>query len=77
MISRTSAGITLRTVAIAVSAAASLATATISRGGEVAQTETQKLLASDGAEDDRYGMAVARDGKIGRASCRERVWIPV
>jgi hypothetical protein len=63
MISRTRAGITLRTVAIAVSAAASLATATISRGGEVAQTETQKLLASDGAEDDRYGMAVARQGK--------------
>ena len=63
MISRTSAGITLRTVAIAVSAAASLATATICLGGELAETETQKLLASDGAEHDRYGTAVAREGE--------------
>ena len=63
MSSRTSAGIALRAVAIAAGAAASLATATLGHGGEVAATETQKLLASDGAEDDRYGMAVAREGK--------------
>src|SRR5687767_10930100 len=63
MILGASAGITLRTVAIAVSAAASLATAAICLGGEVAETETQKLLASDGAEEDRYGTAVARDGE--------------
>src|SRR5688572_22680494 len=62
-ISRTSIRITLRTAAIAVSAVASLATATLCLGGELAQAETQKLLASDGAEHDRYGMAVAREGE--------------
>lgn len=63
MISRAGTPITLRAFAIAVSAAASLATATICLGAEPAETEKQKLLASDGAEHDRYGMAVARDGK--------------
>ena len=60
---KASARITLRTAAIAVGAAASLATASIGLGGELPQTETQKLLASDGAEHDRYGMAVAREGE--------------
>jgi hypothetical protein len=63
MITRTHTRITLRSVAIAVGAAVSLATATIARGGEVTETESQKLLASDGAAEDRYGMAVARQGK--------------
>ena len=59
--STASAGITSAS-AVVLGAAASLAFATVCLGGALAETETQKLLAPDGAEEDRFGTAVAREG---------------